>query len=154
MSTVTVSNHSPVHESKFVSFYTSTWPAVQVTFGPAPTDQKEFEQYLSWLRELYSAQQRFRIMFDGSSVGFGSLKYIDQQVKFMKENEDNTIKLMEKAAIVVNSPMAKQIVNIVFKLKPPATPIRVFDNIQQAWTWLISDSLEGAIVPKIMLTKT
>lgn len=133
---------------KFATFFSDYWPHVQVQFVNTPRDDADFKQYLDNLMELYGRGNKFRIMFDASEIGAVSFKYILRQVDFMKKNEVSTMRYLHKCAIVVVSDMARGLVNLIFKIKPVAAPIRLFKDQQDAWNWLISDSLEGAWMPK------
>lgn len=131
--------NGPTHQSSFVSIYTQWWPHIQVTFGTHPKSKSEFDQYLQWVESFYDQKKPFKVLFDGSAVSFQCMRYVHEQVAFMRRNEENTKKYMKRAAIVVSSSIAKQIVELIFRLKPPATPMKIFNDLEEAWLWLTAE---------------
>lgn len=132
----------------FATFNTQHWPYIEVKFGARPESDEEFDQYLQDLRSLYSRKEPFCIYFDASDMGGLPLKYVWRQLDFMKENETMTILFMQKAAIVVTNDIVRGFVDLLFRFKPVAAPIRLFSDNVEAWRWTISPSTAGAWMPK------
>ena len=59
-----------------------------------------------------------------------------QQAKFMRKMDKKTEKLVKGCAIVVSNKVSRLLLATLFKMKKPACPLEVFDDIASARTYL------------------
>lgn len=124
------------HKENTFSFFVEKNDFAIVKMIGSPAEYSDVQEYLDFISSLYQKKNEFCILFDASQVGHVPRKYLNMQVNFMRDNKQNTRKYMKKAAIVLTSPLTKALLDIIFRLCPPSTTVKIFGNKRSAWKFL------------------
>jgi hypothetical protein len=96
-----------------------------------PTDE-EFKTYLDDLLKLYQKEDKFILIIDGSDSRFLESRFRNIQGRWIAENE----KLIKEKCLgqiyVINHPVTKFTLRVIFLIKIPPVPFRIVSNIQEA----------------------
>lgn len=96
----------------------------------------EVKEYLNKVEDVYKKNTRFRIIYDATCIGWISKALVDEQVTFMRKHDEDTKRLIERCAIVINSSVAKGMLDLIFIAKPPACELKVFRTVEEARNWM------------------
>ena len=112
---------------------------VHCTFNGSPT-KTDCELFFEKMNEIYSYKKEFLIYFDAKNLGTVNLKFLNAFAEYMKCNQKVTRKYMRRAAIRAGR-VAKIVINLLFKIRPPVTNIKVFDTEESAKIFLREENL-------------
>lgn len=110
---------------------------VKVTFQGVPQTENDIPNYLSLLDQIYAEERKFLILYDASNIGRVKFSDIKKQADYMFKRKEVTKKYMVRAAIVMTSTTARAALQVLFKIRKPISPFRVFKTIEEAKKWLI-----------------
>lgn len=105
---------------------------VVVRFSGSPCCEKNMQKFFEQLSEVYKLQRKMRIIYDATQVGIVNPSLLSLQVKDMRARDGETRRLVERCGVVVSSSLVQGIVASIFKLKPPACPLEIFDTFEAA----------------------
>jgi len=109
---------------------------VRVTFDGVPQNDTDYNTYITELDRIYTEKKQFVILFDARKIGAVSMSYIKQQAEYMHQRREDTVKYMNRVAVVVSSPMASAMLKTLFLIRPPAVKVKIFYDINKAKTYL------------------
>jgi len=110
---------------------------VIVRFEGTPTDS-ELDQYLNEVNDIYEQNKPFYILYDATNIGMLTPPQILRQVHFMRNRDLDSRRLIKKCAIVISSMFARNALDGIFRLKPPACPVGIFSSEKEAKDYLRS----------------
>jgi len=105
---------------------------VLVRFSGSPTNSKEVDDYLEEICTIYNRNEPFIIIYDAKDVGFGSAAYVSRQVEFMRSKDMESRRLIKKCAIIAPTSFVQGILEIIFKAKPAACPLKIVNSMEEA----------------------
>ena len=120
----------------FATFDDSGWPVIRVTFHSTPSNQHEFDQYLSRLSGLYDHREPFWVIFDGRHVGKMGVSYLIQQARYMKATEGLAKVYMRKAAVIIDNNFVHGIINALFAIRKPVSDLQIFTTLDEGEGWI------------------
>jgi hypothetical protein len=98
----------------------------------APKNADEVTSYLNEIDVIYKRNVTFAIIYDASEVGIGTVQYLNKQVSFMREKDDDTRRLITGCAIVAPNEFARGMISVIFAAKAPACPMFVCSTMEDA----------------------
>ena len=78
----------------------------------------------------------FNLLYDITNITNIPFNLIIKHIKLMKTRNENIKLLLKKCAIVLNSSIAENLVQLIFKLKPPICDVKIFNTKKDAKIWL------------------
>ena len=111
-------------------------PIVIVRFQGVPTCDGDINHYLDEMQKVYDKKEPFVVVYDTRGVGMISPRYIQMQANFMRAKEQQTRHLLLRAAVVVSSQLTRTLLNMLFKVKKPACPLEVFEQMDVAMQYV------------------
>ena len=111
---------------------------VHVKFTGIPCCDQTVTEYLQEVDNVYARDEQFRILYDARELGIPTMTMLQQQATFMRAKDDHTKRIMQKCAIVTSSTLVNTLLDTLFTLKPPATDLHVFSDIEGAKAFLRS----------------
>ena len=109
---------------------------VMVKFIGSPCCPHETMVYLQKMAGVYGKKEPFVVLYDASTIGMVGADVVKQQAVFMRNHDNQTKMYMLRCAIVLDSLLAKQILNTLFVMKPPACQLKLFKNTCTAKKYL------------------
>jgi hypothetical protein len=107
--------------------------------------ERETDEYFKLITAVYDKKRRFQILYDTTHItGLPSKDQFNKQVKFMREKDEQTRVLVEKAAIV--APQVKNMLKLLFAIKKAACDTKVCDTLEQARAYLNASKKQPAPV--------
>lgn len=123
--------------SQFAHCDITHWPLVLITLGECPRDNEDFEAYLSIFDVLYEKKEKFCLVIDARNVGWVYPSYIFKQAMHMMNKEAQTKAYVHRIALLITTPIAKNLLNLLFSIRTPTKPTEIFENLDTAtrWAW-------------------
>lgn len=109
---------------------------VIVVFVGVPCCSATLERYMQSIEEIYRRDRRFEVLWDARRIGIPSRRVLQVQASFMQKLDPLTRRLVRCSAIVVSSKLAKNMLRVLFRMKPPACPLRIFEDLDMARAFL------------------
>ncbi len=124
---------SPDHKTLLVTF-TSATPA---------ESQSCIEYLVQYMKQVVDNGNMFTMRVDtsqmGASPGFPTVRML---VQFMKEYRSRCEKQMKGTAIMIENSVLRWLLNTVFSLQPPASPVHIVSSLVEADQY-IQDAIQG-----------
>ncbi len=96
-----------------------------------PTDE-QFRKYLDNLLKLYKKENDFVLIIDGSESRFLESRFRTIQGRWIAENENLIKEKCLGQIYVINHPVTKFSLRVIFLIKIPPVPYRIVSNFQEA----------------------
>jgi hypothetical protein len=96
-----------------------------------PTDD-QFRKYLDDLLKLYREENEFILIIDGSESRFLESRFRTLQGRWIAENENLIKEKCLGQIYVINHPVAKFTLRVIFLIKASPVPYRIVSNFQEA----------------------
>lgn len=97
----------------------------------------DVESFFIFLENLFNNDKCFKLIFDLTNMKTGDIVHLPKILKFMIKHKPNTIKYIEKTAIIIKSKTIKSIMdNFVFKIHPPVKPNIITNSMNNALDFL------------------
>jgi len=96
---------------------------------------EEFDEYLKELDKLYSRNEKFVTIIDGTNSKFLPSTFRIKQGKWMKDNAEKIKKFCLGQAYIIPSIMAKIILEGVFIITKPNVPYTINTKEHEALQW-------------------
>ncbi len=97
----------------------------------------DVNSFFIFIENLYNQKLCFKLIFDLTNMSTTDLIHLPKILKFMLKNKENSIKYMEKSAVIIKSKAIKSIIdNFVFKIHPPVKPNIITNNMNNALDFL------------------
>lgn len=109
---------------------------VHVKFNGVPSNTQEIDDYLKKIDEVYQKKEPFMVLYDASNIGLLMPHHVKKQADFMREKDSLTSKYLKRCAIIVFNGVARTLLDGLFVLKPPACPLQVYQDIENAKIYL------------------
>ena len=101
---------------------------VKVVFDTNIIDDNDFDNFLnSWL-QLYTLQKDFTFIFDTTNVGYVPIKYSFKMSAFIKNLKRKDYQYLRKSIILVQSNFVKNMLDLIFYIQPPVSPVYLTQN--------------------------
>jgi len=113
----------------FAKFDFQSFPIVIVKFSKSIKNDKEFENFINSWKNLYLLKQKFTFIFDTTDVGFPHIKYCYRMSKFIRELRDESVQYLEKSLIIVKNKNVIRLLNLIFFIQPPVSPVLITDDV-------------------------
>ena len=121
----------------------ATMLKVEVSFAGTACCPEATQAYLSELRGIYDRRRPFQVMYNALHIGMPSMAQVRTQVDFMRAMDTITREYVVSAAVVIRSKYGRKLLKGIFKVKPPACPLRVFSSKPDAVGYLAATSGSG-----------
>ncbi len=108
----------------------------ELTFVGHPKNHQEREIYQQFMMNTVQQKQKFALLFNLQEIGILDWGLIMNYARFMKSIENDTLKYMQKVAIVINSNVVRSILFAMFKLQPPRIRCEIFNDMGDASLFL------------------
>ena len=96
-------------------------------------NDNDFEKYITYFTNIYILKKKCSIIFNLSYISLRDLSYATKQLKFMKDNIENTTTYVIKTAIVVPNKFIERLLNtFIFSVYEPIKPNIITNNLQDA----------------------
>ena len=122
---------------KFATFRVTKNPfTVQLVIEKERGTQDEVKELMDGINSLFQCRSPFTLLIDArvmSSVDFSSAYDI---AAFMKKNRENFKNFTLASAILIKSPLTRELIKTVFLIQPPASPNLVTTNEVEASKFL------------------
>ena len=106
-----------------------------VTFNKL--NNNEIDLFFIFIENLYNQKNSFKLIFDLTNMNSTDIIHLPKILNFMIKHKTNTIKYIEKTAIIIKSKTIKSIINnLVFKIHPPVKPNIITNNMNKALDFL------------------
>lgn len=100
-----------------------------------PVTESCIAQYLAKVQSVYARRLPFVMVYDTTDMADITMQCVVQQGTFMRRNDHLTKDLVYGCVIVLppDKMHMKKWLDILFKLKKPACPVKFVGNREQAW---------------------
>ena len=122
--------------AQFAHCDVSRWPVVTITLAEHPRDDQDFKTYLSLFDILYAKKEKICVIIDARNVGWVSPSYIFKQAAHMMNKEAQTKAYVHRIALLITTPIAKMLLNLLYSIRTPARPTEIFQDLESAWLWV------------------
>ena len=100
-------------------------------------NNNDFNNYINYVDEVYSKYSKlsnqFKIIFDLTNICIYDSVYCKDQLDYMITNKYNTIKNIEKTAIIVSNSIIKNLLNLlIFNIIKPIKPNIITNTLEEA----------------------
>tara|TARA_B100000401_G_scaffold361397_1_gene259062 strand:+ start:915 stop:1274 length:360 start_codon:yes stop_codon:yes gene_type:complete len=100
-------------------------------------NNNDVESFFIFIMNLFKNEKSFKLIFDLTNMKSTDIIYLPKILQFMIKQKSNTIKYIEKTAIIIKNKSIKSIMdNLVFKIHPPVKPNIITNNINKALDFL------------------
>lgn len=103
------------------------------------------EQLVEYMKKVLDNGNMFTMRVDTTAMhaspGFGSVKML---IQFMKAYRPKCAAQMKGTAIVIRSAVIRWLVNTMFSLHPPTSPVTLVESLGSADTY-IHDAIQGTV---------
>ena len=106
----------------------SAYPIVEVNMKGNIENDEEFDSFLNEWSELYRKQRDFVFIFDTRDVGWVSPRYALKMANFITELKKLDRQYLKRSSIVVNSWWIKLLLQLIFYIEPPVSPVDYHPN--------------------------
>ena len=96
------------------------------------------EPYMAEMAGIYARKVQFQVLYDAEAIGMVPFSVIQKLAAFLRSYDDRTGIYLSKCAIVLSSDWARTMLQVLFKLKPPACPLKTYTTMEEAKQWLRS----------------
>jgi hypothetical protein len=120
----------------------SLWPLLMVRYVGTPTVEQQ-EEYQSRLSECLHRGEKYVSIIDMRAFTGVPTEQRQRMAQFLREHEALFRQVALGTCILLNSPMVRLIVNVVFHLKPMPAPYYVAPTMTAALDWVLG-RLEAA----------
>ena len=109
------------------------------------TAQQCVEQLASYMKQVLDNGNMFTMRVDTTrmraSPGFGSVKSL---IRFMKEYRPKCAAQMKGSAILLQNPVLRWLVNTMFAIHPPTSPVTLVSSLAEADQY-IKNAIDGEV---------
>ena len=121
----------------FAVYDYSFLPIIHITMNNTIENDADFDSFTNEWLNIYSKQERFKLVFHTEKVGMINVKYALKMSLFMKHLRRQTEQYLDKSIIIVGDNRTKRLLNLIFFLQPPVADVYVTNNSE-----LIEELLE------------
>ncbi|MCB0703737.1 MAG: hypothetical protein KDC34_00440 [Saprospiraceae bacterium] len=118
--------------SVFVEFDESGRPLVTATFSNQKLTPELFNNYLKGVEQLWEKDERYLLILDMRNIRVPKYRYIRQQANWLKQHEAEILTYCRGITCVVNRPLIRYLVRLVFMLQASPVHYVVYSNMQEA----------------------
>ncbi len=115
---------------------TDSFPIVYIRFKGEKVEDKDFDEYLSFLTEIYSVNSKFVVLNDLSQGGYMKSEHRIKLGKWTKENMENIQKQCRGVAFLTDSLVQKTLLQGIFLVQSPPYEYIVVKEEEKAHEWL------------------
>ena len=105
---------------------------VLVTFSSRNPTEREFEEYLQEMLDIYLSRENLIFVFDSSRVKHLSHKFRVRQGEWMKENKEIIKCKCLRHIYVIHNPLVKFILQSIFFIQIPIIEYDIVSSIESA----------------------
>lgn len=125
------------HDAKhFIEYDTSQWPFVYCVVNPIDPTTETFKAHLDCFGELLKRDEPFCILYNLTNACMVSVHHLQTQIAFTKDMEDKILENLKATALVTENVYVKQMLEMLFTLKPPLKPNTITVTLQESHAWL------------------
>jgi hypothetical protein len=135
-----------------ITFDDSLWPLLHVKFVGATTNA-EFDVYLQTLSSYLQRKEKYITLVDASqTTAAPPVEQRQKQVDWLHQNEAVLREYQVGTAYVITSPLIRLAMNVIYLLKPPASPYTVVSDLNDAYGWS-ADRFRavGMLLPSVLI---
>jgi hypothetical protein len=108
----------------------------EIELSGCSNNNKYIIEYKDFINSLFNENDEFNLLYDITNITNIPFNLIIEHIKLMKTRNENIKLLLKKCAIVLNSSIAENLVQLIFKLKPPICDVKIFNTKKDAKIWL------------------
>ena len=106
--------------------------------GDTPAEARDcIQQLIDYMKKVLDNGNMFTMRVDTTAMraspGFSSVKIL---VKFMREYRPKCAAQMRGTAIIIESAVIRWLVNTMFVLQPPASPVTLVETLEEAEAYI------------------
>ena len=115
---------------------------VMVRFVGTTCCNEQIKAYLNEMGTILTQEKQFIVLYDALHIGKVSMNIINKQAKFMRKFDTYSKKYTVACAIAVSSDWARKSLKVLFSLKKPVCPVKIFSDLDQCKEWLKQQTLK------------
>jgi hypothetical protein len=93
-------------------------------------------QFTDGLDYLIRSREPFSLIIDSSRVNTISPEITNNMVRWLKQNRENLQQSLKSSSVIVTSGVVKGVLDVVFKLYKPVSPIGIVKDDSAAWEFI------------------
>ena len=121
---------------KYATVLTNNFPIVEVTFTGEKANHENFSQYLTELKEVYSAEENLAIIFDAKNAVLPGVAFQKMQADWLKENDQLMKEYCVGTAYVISNVIIRNVLKAIFKFQKQPVPYFVCSSLKEADNWV------------------
>lgn len=114
----------------------STFPIIKIRFTGTKSTDQNFQSYLAQNKDCYRHGKRLAILFDASNASIPRLSHQKMQAAWLKENEELMKTFCVGTAYVIQNPLIRGILKMIFSFQTQPVPYQIFDSEAKAQSWV------------------
>lgn len=103
--------------------------------GTGTIKLNDIENFKVFLNNYLDGDDTFKVLYDLRDTS-PEMNIIKTLANYMSEIEDKAVTKIQASAIIVSGRIVKGILNMIFKIKPPKTPMDIFYEKSDACDFL------------------
>lgn len=132
------------HTAKpFIEYDVSQWPFVYCLVNPIDPSADIFQAHLDCFKELLERDEEFCILYNLTNACMISTSLFPAQIAFTEVMESKIRANLNSSSLVTENICIQQLIELLFKIKPPMKPNHVTGSLHDASTWLVAQMKHG-----------
>ena len=119
----------------YAEFNLTEFPLVTIRFTGEPSTDKNFQEYLSRLDEIYRRKEPFAIVFDATKAAIPSLRHQKMQAYWLRDNRETVETYCKGTAFIILKPATRAILKLIFAIYPQPAPYKIVVTEEDARTY-------------------
>jgi hypothetical protein len=99
-------------------------------------NKEEMDELMHGIHKLFENNTPFTLLIDARVLSQVDMSSAMDIVRFMKINRANFKRMTKGSAILINSPIVRDLIKFVFSIQPPASPNVVTTEMMEALEFL------------------